>query len=94
MRGVKCKNCAILKNWWCDKVVDSPDPEIVRDCQYFRQITEYDHICAMSEEKMAEFLFGILRNCEECFLFRKGACDGTAPCYETILKWLRSAREC
>lgn len=44
MRNIKCKNCANLKNDWCDKKNDSPDPELVRDCGYYLQMTNADHI--------------------------------------------------
>lgn len=91
MRNVQCKNCVRLKAAWCAMKEDSPDPELIRDCQYFRQITEHDYICAMTDEEMAEWLFGILHNCEECFL--RHTCERKKPCYDNILAWLRSARE-
>ena len=91
MKNVQCKNCVRLKAAWCAMKDDSPDPELIRDCRYFKQITEHDHICAMSNEEMAEWLFGIIHNCEECFL--RHICDRKKPCYDNILAWLRSARE-
>lgn len=33
--NVKCEDCANLKQSWCELVNDSPDENIVRDCDYF-----------------------------------------------------------
>lgn len=35
MRNIKCSDCAEYRNEWCEKVIDSPHPDILRDCQYF-----------------------------------------------------------
>lgn len=35
MRDIKCSDCAEYRNEWCEKVIDSPHPDILRDCQYF-----------------------------------------------------------
>ena len=35
MRDVKCADCDNYKNEWCEKVMDSPYPDMLRDCQYF-----------------------------------------------------------
>lgn len=37
MRNVKCADCAEYKNEWCDKVIDSPYPDMVRDCKHYRK---------------------------------------------------------
>lgn len=58
-KDVKCQNCVNLKNDWCEKVVDSPVPDMVRDCQYFRQKTNADCLDAMSIEEKAQFLYSI-----------------------------------
>lgn len=52
----KCKNCANLCNDWCDKVSDSPDENMDRECVHFRQITNADRIRAMSDEEIAKKL--------------------------------------
>ena len=36
MKNVQCKRCVNLHNEWCDKKIDSPDTELIRDCQYYR----------------------------------------------------------
>lgn len=37
MRNVKCSYCEEYRNEWCEKVIDSPHPDILRDCQYFHE---------------------------------------------------------
>ena len=39
MKNIKCRSCFFYRNEWCEKIVDSPDPEEVRDCAYFREMT-------------------------------------------------------
>ena len=56
MKNIKCRNCFFYRNEWCEKIVDSPDPEEVRDCNYFRDMTNADRIRAMSDEELADFL--------------------------------------
>ena len=56
MKNIKCRSCFFYRNEWCEKIVDSPDPEKVRDCAYFREMTNADRIRAMSDEELAEFI--------------------------------------
>ena len=56
MKNIKCRNCFFYRNEWCKKIVDSPDPEESRDCNYFREMTNADRIRAMSDEALAKFL--------------------------------------
>lgn len=37
MRGVKCADCDEYRNEWCEKVVDSPHPDMIRDCPYWHE---------------------------------------------------------
>ena len=57
MKNIKCRNCFFYRNEWCEKIVDSPDPEEVRDCAYFREMTNADKIRSMTDEELAEFLW-------------------------------------
>ena len=57
MKNIKCRNCFFYRNEWCEKIVDSPDPEKARDCAYFREMTNADKIRSMSDEELAEFLW-------------------------------------
>ena len=59
MKNIKCRSCFFYRNEWCEKIVDSPDPEEVRDCAYFREMTNADRIRAMSDEELAEFLIDL-----------------------------------
>ena len=59
MKNIKCRSCFFYRNEWCEKIVDSPDPEEARDCNYFREMTNADRIRAMSDEKLAEFLIDL-----------------------------------
>ena len=56
MKNIKCRSCFFYRNEWCEKIVDSPDPEEVRDCNYFREMTNADRIRAMSDKELAEFI--------------------------------------
>ena len=55
-KNVVCKKCNNLVNDWCKKVIDSPDQDMQRDCQYFCEKTNADRIRAMSDEELADFL--------------------------------------
>ena len=56
MKNIKCRNCFFYRNEWCEKIVDSPDPEEARDCNYFREMTNADRIRSISDEELADFL--------------------------------------
>lgn len=32
---MKCKNCKNLIDHWCEKVIDSPDEEMDRECKHY-----------------------------------------------------------
>lgn len=53
---VRCKNCAHYRNQWCEKTLDSPDPDRLRDCKYYRALTNADRLNAMTTEEKARFL--------------------------------------
>ena len=53
-KNVVCKKCNNLVNDWCEKVIDSPDPDMQRDCQYFCEKTNAQKIRAMSDEELAK----------------------------------------
>ncbi len=62
MKNIKCRNCFFYRNEWCEKIVDSPDPEEARDCNYFRDMTNADRIRAMSDEELARMIYKVGRN--------------------------------
>ena len=55
-KNVVCKKCNNLVNGWCEKVIDSPGPDMQRDCQHFCEKTNADRIRAMSDEELANWL--------------------------------------
>ena len=61
-KNVVCKKCNNLVNDWCEKVIDSPDPDMQRDCQYFCEKTNAQKIRAMSDEELADMLWKTGRN--------------------------------
>ena len=77
MKNIKCRNCFFYRNEWCEKIVDSPDPEEARDCNYFREMTNADRIRAMSDEELVDVL-------------REFA---TKPMQGSFLKWLQQPAE-
>lgn len=98
MNGVKCKNCGTYFHKWCNPKLDSPDPDRVRDCEYFIQRTNYDNIMDMNIEEMAKFLIDETGwNCNNCSehhrlsdnpMLRSEKCD--KKCTWHCIEWLSS----
>lgn len=60
MRNVKCSYCEEYRNEWCEKVVDSPHPDILRDCQYFHEAkTRWIPVTERLPEEEDEYLVTI-----------------------------------
>lgn len=78
MKNVQCKNCAQLKADWCDKKMDSPSIDLVRDCQYFRQQTNMDLIQSMNIDELARFM--VDQNLWACGLCPNGGLDCSVCC--------------
>ena len=88
-KNVMCKKCNNLINGWCEKKIDSPDPNMVRDCQYFWEKTNADRIRSMTYEELADFLYGI-RECSVCAYNYEDRC---VRCSDGIFKWLKKPTE-
>ena len=58
-KNVVCKKCNNLVNDWCEKVIDSPDPDMQRDCQYFCEKTNAQKIRSMSDDELNELFHEI-----------------------------------
>lgn len=56
MREIQCKRCFFFTPEWCPKKRDSLDPDLIRDCQYFRIKTNADRIRSMTDEELADEL--------------------------------------
>ena len=92
-KNVVCKKCNNLVNDWCEKVIDSPDPDIQRDCQHFCEKTNADRIRSMSDYELAQML-AVGKGAFDCFKCRKfidGECS--MKCYEQCLEWLQQPAE-
>lgn len=55
--NVKCKRCFNYRNEWCKKIMDSPSPELFRDCPHYKPMTNADRIRQMSDEELAFYIF-------------------------------------
>lgn len=53
---MKCRNCVHLYRDWCPHKLDSPDPDLDRECKDYKQATNADRIRAMSNEELAKLL--------------------------------------
>ena len=99
-KNVVCKKCNNLVNDWCEKVIDSPDQDMQRDCQYFCEKTRADKIRAMSDEEITEFVCrnGINTLCDiicggECNAIASFKKSGDEACKEIVMKWLQQPSE-
>ena len=99
-KNVVCKKCNNLANDWCEKVIDSPDQDMQRDCQYFCEKTNADKIRAMSDEEIAEFVCrnGINTLCDiicggECNAIASFKKSGDEACKGIVMKWLQQPAE-
>ena len=89
-KNVVCKKCNNLVNDWCEKVIDSPDPDMQRDCHHFREKTNADRIRAMSDEELAEMLWETGRNYRA--VCADPVVDHDEQCAE-LVKWLQQPVE-
>ena len=92
----RCTKCIHWKSEWCEKVIDSPDPDLERDCRHFSQKTRADHIRSMSDEELANRLVDIGWDCHCCSehwwldnepLLREDTCD--EKCRKHAVEWLQ-----
>ena len=79
-KNVVCKKCNNLVNDWCEKVIDSPDTDMQRDCRYFCEKTNADRIRSMTDYELKEFICSILQ-CKFCKFEGWGGCE--------LLEWLQ-----
>lgn len=87
-KNVVCKKCNNLVNGWCEKVIDSPDPDMQRDCQHFCEKTNADRIRNMTDEELALWICGVYDIEEENGKFINGIIiPGYAP--HDIEEWLQ-----
>ena len=88
----KCKNCVNLRNNWCEKVSDSPDENMERECVHFRHMTNADRIRAMTDEELVNLHYS---GSAHCIASDPTVCDrhdfigNLTPCEQCYLKWLQ-----
>ena len=95
----KCKNCKHLgylfdgdevgERVWCGNIADSPVLDMERDCEYYVPQTNADRIRSMTDEELAEVLFG---SCIE----HMGVEECSHPeeaCKSCVLDWLKAESE-
>ena len=93
MRNVKCSYCEEYRNEWCEKIIDSPHPDILRDCQYFHEAKTRWIPCGVRlPEEEGEYLItddsGGIKTIEvDSFMFFE---DGTKDwCYsQNAIAWM------
>ena len=90
-KNVVCKKCNNLVNDWCEKVIDSPDPDMQRDCQYFCEKTNAQKIRSMSDDELNELFHEI---------YNAGVNDAVAyewgqrtNSFEWTMEWLQQPAE-
>ena len=66
MRNIKCSDCAEYRNEWCEKIVDSPYPDMLRDCQYWHERKDMVEVIRCKDCK----------HCQKDTIFKKLYCDG------------------
>ena len=97
---MKCRNCVHLYRDWCPHKLDSPDPDLDRECKDYKQATNADRIRAMSNEKLAsEMKHRSISTI--CDIVCQGDCKAIATlnktcgevCKEIIMKWLQQPAE-
>ena len=94
-KNVVCKKCNNLVNDWCEKVIDSPDPDMKRDCQYFCEKTNADRIRAMSDEELAKLIAenAYTGACNDFGIPHQGQCCHNCERCDAIIKWLKQPAE-
>ena len=88
----KCKNCINLdRQGWCEKAVDSPEPNRERECYYFQRMTNADRIRGMSDEELADKWWAWI-DCGECPA-RPNCSMLHKDCNQFALEWLKKEVE-
>lgn len=90
-KNVVCKKCNNLANGWCEKVIDSPDPDIQRDCQHFCEKTNADRIRSMSDKELNELFHDIYNaGAEDAVAYEWGHRTNS---FEWTIEWLKQPFE-
>ena len=90
-KNVVCKKCNNLVNDWCEKVIDSPDQDMQRDCQYFCEKTNADRIRSMTDDDLNELFHEIYNaGAEDAVAYEWGQRKNS---FEWTMEWLQQTAE-
>ena len=90
-KNVVCKKCNNLVNDWCEKVIDSPDPDMQRDCQHFCEKTNAQKIRSMSDDELNELFHDIYNaGAEDAVAYEWGQRKNS---FEWTMEWLQKPAE-
>ena len=90
-KNVVCKKCNNLVNDWCEKVIDSPDPDMQRDCQHFCEKTNAQKIRSMSDDELNELFRDIYNaGAEDAVSYEWGQRKNS---FEWTMEWLQQPAE-
>ena len=90
-KNVVCKKCNNLVNDWCEKVIDSPDPDMQRDCQHFCEKTNAQKIRSMSDDELNELFHDIYNaGVEDAVEYEWGRRTNS---FEWTIEWLQQPAE-
>ena len=90
-KNVVCKKCKNLVNDWCEKVIDSPDPDMQRDCQHFCEKTNAQKIRSMSDDELNELFHDIYNaGVEDAVAYEWGQRTNS---FEWTMEWLQQPAE-
>ena len=90
-KNVVCKKCNNLVNDWCEKVIDSPDPDMQRDCQHFCEKTNAQKIRSMSDDELNELFHEIYNaGVDDAVEYEWGHRTNS---FEWTMEWLQQTAE-
>lgn len=98
---MKCRNCVHLYRDWCPHKLDSPDPDLDRECKDYKQATNADRIRDMSDEELVD-IFLRADFCKCCEHEKDGVCNYICAypniplydgCKQAALKWMKKPAE-
>ena len=90
-KNVVCKKCNNLVNDWCEKVIDSPDPDMQRDCQHFYEKTNAQKIRSMSDDELNDLFHDIYNaGAEDAVSYEWGQRKNS---FEWTMEWLQQPVE-
>ena len=90
-KNVVCKKCNNLVNDWCEKVIDSPNPDMQRYCQYFCEKTNADKIRSMNDDELNDLFHEIYNaGAEDAVAYEWGQ---RTDSFEWTMEWLQQPAE-